>query len=44
MVLLALAIAMVYFALQRDSGVTVVAFAVVLLLAILLSIVVSRKG
>ena len=44
MVILALVIAMVYFALQRDSGVTVALFGVVLLLAIALAIVVSRKG
>lgn len=44
MVLLALAIAMIYFALQRNSGVTVLAFGVVLLLAIGLAVVVSRKG
>ena len=41
--LLALVAAMAYFALQRDTGVTVVLVAAVLIAAVATAIVVSRK-
>ncbi len=41
--LLALVAAMVYFAMQRDTGITVILVAVVLLAAVAGAILVSRK-